>query len=77
MGNRTTRSVGYNISTKAIGRYQSHVLDNDYKYAEGTEKEREAWQNAFNFSDRPEYLASFLDCEEEGKDINIGKWWRQ
>ena len=72
MGKRYTRSVGYNISTKSVGNYDRHVLDGDYKHPEQSEAEREAWQTAFNFSDRPDYLAEFLDVEEEGKIVTIG-----
>ena len=35
MGKQLTRSVGYNISTKAVGSYRRHVLDDDYKFREG------------------------------------------
>ena len=73
MGKRYTRSVGYNISTKSVGNYNRHVLDRDYKHPEQSEAEREAWQTAFNFSDRPDYFAEFLDVEEEGKVVDIGK----
>merc|ERR1711892_67635 len=71
MGQRYTRSVGYNISTKSVGSDERHVLDGDYKHPEQSEAEREAWQTAFNFSDRPDYLAEFLDVEEEGKVVTI------
>ena len=67
MGKRYTRSVGYNISTKSIGNYNRHVLDRDYKHPEQSEAEREAWQTAFNFSDRPYHFAEFLNVEEESK----------
>ena len=71
MGKRETRSY-HNISTQSVGNYERHVLDGDYKHPEQSEAEREAWQTAFNFSDRPDYLAEFLDVEEEGKIVTIG-----
>ena len=51
------------------------MLDNDYKHPEQSEAEREAWQTAFNFSDRPEYFAEFLDVEQEGRVVNIGEFF--
>ena len=60
VGNHKTRAVGFNISTKSIGSYRREVLDNDYKYPEGSEEEREAWQTAFNFSSVPDYFSSHL-----------------
>ena len=60
VGNHKTRAVGFNISTKSIGSYRREVLDNDYKWSEGSEEEREAWQTAFNFSSVPDYFSSHL-----------------
>ena len=60
VGNHKTRAVGFNISTKSIGSYRREVLDNDYKWPEGSEEEREAWQTAFNFSSVPDYFSSHL-----------------
>ena len=60
IGNHKTRAVGLNISTKSIGSYRREVLDNDYKWPEGSEEEREAWQTAFNFSSVPDYFSSHL-----------------
>ena len=51
-----------------------NVLDREYKYEEESEKEREAWQTAFNFSSRPDYFASFLNVEDEGEVVNIGEF---
>ena len=61
------------ISTKSVGNYNRHVLDGDYKHPEGSDAEREAWQTAFNFSDRPYHFAEFLNVEEEGKVVKIGE----
>ena len=60
VGNHKTRAVGFNISTKSIGSYRREVLDNDYKWPEGSEEEREAWQTAFNFSSVPDYFSCHL-----------------
>ncbi|CAG5098814.1 Oidioi.mRNA.OKI2018_I69.XSR.g15999.t3.cds [Oikopleura dioica] len=71
MGSRRNRSVGINISTKAIGSYSRHLLTDDYKYQEGTEEEREAFSTAYAFSSRPSYYSKFLDCEKDGKQVDI------
>jgi len=71
VGNHKTRAVGFNISTKSIGSYRREVLDNDYKWPEGSEEEREAWQTAFNFSSVPDYFSSHLARESEGKTVSI------
>jgi transglutaminase 1 len=65
MGNRYTRKVGLNISTKAIGWGSTRqVLTNDYKYAEDTVEERKAWQNAYSNCSRPDYFNEFLDAKD-------------
>jgi transglutaminase 1 len=65
MGNRYTRKVGLNISTKAIGRGSTRqVLTKDYKYDEDTVEERTAWKNAYSHCSRPDYYTRFLDAKE-------------
>lgn len=64
MGARYTGSVGFNISTKAVGSSARHVLTNDYKYPEDTENERKAWNKAYQNSSRPEYFNKFLEVEK-------------
>nr|XP_006111130.1 protein-glutamine gamma-glutamyltransferase E-like [Pelodiscus sinensis] len=41
-----TKSIGHSISTKAVGSYDRVDVTNDYKYEEGSEKEREVYQKA-------------------------------
>ena len=45
---------------KAVGSGYRHVLTDDYKHPESSEEERDAWQNAYNFSNRPSYFSEFL-----------------
>ena len=44
-----------------MGSGYRHVLTDDYKHPEASEEERDAWQNAYNFSNRPSYFSEFLD----------------
>ena len=83
---RYERSVGFNISTKAVGSRERQVLTNDYKYPENSSEERQAWKNAYGNSSRPDYFKKFLEVEknqlkvktstrisnpENGKDVTI------
>ena len=40
MSARYERSVGFNISTKAVGSGNVEILTNDYKYPENSAEER-------------------------------------
>ena len=61
IGNRETRAIGKDISTKSVNSFERKYLTNDYKWPEGSEEEREAWQTAFNFSSGPaSHHAKFL-----------------
>ena len=61
IGKRQTRAIGKDISTKSVNSYERQYLTNDYKWPEGSEEEREAWQTAFNFSSgNAENYAKFL-----------------
>jgi len=86
MSARYERSVGFNISTKAVGSRDRQVLTNDYKYPENSSEERQAWKNAYGNSSRPDYFKKFLEVEknqlkvttssripnpENGKDVTI------
>jgi hypothetical protein len=68
MGNRYTRSVGLNISTKALGNTDKrHVLTDDYKYQEDTREERKSWQMAYKNCSRPDYFNEFLDAQKHSE----------
>jgi hypothetical protein len=73
MGNRCTRSVGLNISTKALGdTSKRQVLTDDYKYQEDTDEERKSWQMAYKNCSRPDHFNKFLDAKKP-TEISIGK----
>ena len=66
MGKRDVRSVGVNISTKAVGSSRLQLITNEYKHAEHSEEERESWKKAYSFGARPDYFDQFFNVEEEG-----------
>lgn len=72
MGSRYTKSVGKNISTKAVGKNERLDVTDLYKAPEGSEEERKAFRKAYAFGSVPEYQKGFLSVEEEGKGISLG-----
>uniref|UniRef100_A0A667WU88 Protein-glutamine gamma-glutamyltransferase 2 n=1 Tax=Myripristis murdjan TaxID=586833 RepID=A0A667WU88_9TELE len=46
MFSSSTKSVGRNISTKAVGLDERHDITHQYKYPEGTEEERKVYEKA-------------------------------
>lgn len=71
MGRRIKGAVGFNISTKAVGSNERHVLTHDYKYPEGSKDERRAWDTAFQQCNPADYFTQFLDHDEA--QIKTGK----
>nr|XP_009667984.1 PREDICTED: protein-glutamine gamma-glutamyltransferase 2 [Struthio camelus australis] len=63
---KTTHSsiVGKNISTKGVGRDSREDITHNYKYPEGSEKEREVFAKA-------EHEKSYLSEEDEGLHLKI------
>ena len=69
LGNRNLRSVGQNISTKAIGSNNLDLLTSSYKHPENSEEEREAWKKAYSFGSRPDYFNQFFNVQKEGNTV--------
>ncbi|XP_063077550.1 protein-glutamine gamma-glutamyltransferase E [Engraulis encrasicolus] len=63
-----TRTVGKNISTKAVGKNRRQDLTNNYKYSEGSERERDVFEEAVRRGDmeRPILPSSLEELEELG-----------
>ena len=69
--------VGQYISTKRVGSWAREDLTHLYKYPEKTEKERKAFQTAYSFGAGAKNWAGFLNVEEEGDDLVLGKMFQR
>jgi len=69
--NQYRRAVGKFISTKQVGKDARLDLTNDYKFREGSEEEREAFNKAHSFGSALDYHKGFLNLKEEGEGITI------
>ena len=67
------RSVGKFISTKQVGDDERHDITQNYKFPEGSEKERAAFNKAYAFGSLPDYHKGFMMTEDEGEGITISK----
>jgi len=65
------RSIGKFISTKQVGDDTRHDVTLNYKFPEGSEKEREAFRRAYAFGSKPDHHKGFMMTEEEGDGITI------
>nr|CAB3266931.1 transglutaminase [Phallusia mammillata] len=68
---RDTRKVGMSISTKAVGKDEREDVTNQYKFMEGTGKERLAFERAYAHGRKADYHDKFVLQEEGPITIDI------
>ena len=61
------------MSTKEVGKDLRKDITNEYKYEEGTEEERDAFNKAFSFGAAFDHHKGFLELKQEGDGVTIGK----
>lgn len=69
---QSTARVGHYISTKSVGSFERDDITHLYKYQEGTNEERKAFETAYSFGKGAKNWAGHLNVEEEGNDLEIG-----
>ncbi|XP_042331871.1 protein-glutamine gamma-glutamyltransferase 4-like [Sceloporus undulatus] len=69
--NTDTRSIGRNISTKAVGKDTREDITNQYKFPEGSQEERDAMKTALSYVKSPSGTEAFYPSSFKA-DFELG-----